>query len=169
MKITSGNLFSFGLEDSGQHEAKLRKAAYALSLESYTEPVFKTVSIGDPQVKKLIDESEHDKYLGDVVRQRGTQSLTGFYLDSQLVGFAVPRKDSDGRYRTGAIYVTPSHQGKGIASKFTRTYFKGKSGRAMIESDNTKSQHLFESIGFKRSGKTIKDSEGTSYEIWLLN
>lgn len=138
-----------------------------LGQESFGELAFKSVSVTEPTVAKLIAESENDRFLGDVVTARKTKAVTGFFKGSEIVGFAVPRKDVDGRYRTGAIFVSKRFQHQGIAGTFVKQYFSDKSGRAMIEPDNTKSQKLFESSGFKRSGKTIRDSEGTAYEVWL--
>lgn len=140
-----------------------------LGQESYTDISFKSITVDDPKIVKLIDESEGDKFLGDIVRERKTKSVTGFFKGTEAVGFAVPRKDSDGRYRTGAIFVTSRLQHQGIAGIFVRQYFADKPGRAMIESENIKSQKLFESAGFKRSGKTIREDDGSSYEVWLKN
>jgi hypothetical protein len=164
------------------HEERVRRDAHAAKLgadkfhtdlkaklgqESFNDLTFKSVSVADPAMAKLITESEDDRFLGDIVKERKTKSVTGFFKGSEVVGFAVPRKDSDGRYRTGAIFVSKRFQQQGIAGEFVKDYFADKPGRAMIETDNTKSQKLFESNGFKRSGKTIRDSVGTIFEVWL--
>lgn len=140
-----------------------------LGQESFGDVSFKSISVDDPMIVKLIDESEGDRFLGDVVRGRKTKTVTGFFKGTEVVGFAVPRKDGDGRYRTGAIFVTQRFQHQGIAGAFVAQYFADKPGRAMIEPDNIKSQKLFESAGFKRSGKTIREDDGSSYEVWLKN
>lgn len=56
MKITSGNLFSFGLEDSGQHEAKLRKAAGMIR-----SPIFKKYI---ESLNTKTGDQDYDRFLG---------------------------------------------------------------------------------------------------------
>lgn len=115
----------------------------------------------------LIAESVKDKFLGDIATTKKIDNFKVFYAGKEPVGFAIPRKDSDGRYRTGAIFVLPQHRNKGYAGKFASSYFNGKKGRAYIEPDNTSSANLFTSVGFKKSGKQLKDADGSIFNEWL--
>lgn len=106
--------------------------------------------------EKLIEEAAQDQFLGDFVKKHKREDFVGFFSGKNLVGFAIPRKDSDGHYRTGAIFVTADRRRDGIASAFVKQYFEGKKGRAFIEPHNTASIALYTSVGFKKTGKQVK-------------
>ena len=112
----------------------------------------------------LIEEAAQDKYLGDFVYTRKREDFVGFWSGKKLVGFAVPRKDSDGRYRTGAIFVTPDRRRDGIAAAFVKQYFENKKGRAYVNPENAASVALYTSAGFHKSGKVIQDDQETLEE-----
>lgn len=116
-------------------------------------------SIHSREYEKLIVEAAKDPYLGEFVLHRKREAFMGFFEHGELVGFAVPRRDSDGHYRTGAIFVTASHRSKGIAKAFVKQYFDGKKGRAYIEPGNQASIALYASVGFKKTGKQITDDD----------
>ncbi len=128
----------------------------------------KRASSQDKDILALIQESTSDPYLGDIASTRRISDVVALYVKNSAVGFAIPRRDSDGRYRTGAIYITPAQRQKGYAKQYLNLYFKNKAGRAYIEPANKASQGLFSSVGFTKSGKTIK-SEGSVFEEWLLD
>lgn len=129
---------------------------------------FKKATGADPEVTRLIEESTVDPFLGDIATTKKLTDVVAFYVGRRAVGFAIPRRDSDGRHRTGAIYITPPERKKGYAGMFVQAYFKGKQGRAYIEPGNVASQKLFSSAGFVRSGKKLTvDTE--LFEEWLLN
>lgn len=116
----------------------------------------------------LVADSTKDPFLGDIASTKRITDVVGFYVDGKAVGFAIPRRDSDGRYRTGAIYITPNERKKGYAKQYLILYFQNKAGRAYIEPSNTASQSLFASVGFTKSGKTLK-ADNDLFEEWLLN
>lgn len=129
---------------------------------------FRKATSRDTDVIRMIEESTRDPFLGDIATTKKLTDVVAFYVGRQLVGFAIPRRDSDGRYRTGAIYITPSERKKGYAKLFLQAYFKDKRGRAFIEPSNLASQKLFSSVGFTRSGKKVT-VESELFEEWLLN
>lgn len=153
------------VEKNRMNEYKL-KVSNESAFDAFTIRSGKAVN--DNVLQLLIDESKKDPFLGDIASTKKTDSFKVFYVGDEAVGFAIPRKDSDGRYRTGAIYVLPQYRNKGYASQFTKSYFKDKKGRAFIEPDNTGSANLFTSTGFKKSGKQLKDTDGVIYNEWLL-
>lgn len=126
----------------------------------------KEVSVKDRMLRVLIEAAVLDPDLGPIVRRRLVVTATAFYVGNEMVGFAIPRKDADGIYRTGPIYVLPKHRKKGYAKAFVKEYFKGRKGRAYIDVNNMASQSLFRSCGFRKSGrKTIPSNE--VYEEWV--
>jgi len=112
--------------------------------------------------KELLDEAEGDTFIGSVIKKRKPNSFTGFYCNDILVGFAIPRQEGKG-YRTGPIYVKPAYRKKGIAKAFVSFLFKGKTGNAYIEQNNTASQKLFLSCGFVKQDKFITDGDDILY------
>jgi RimJ/RimL family protein N-acetyltransferase len=138
-----------------------------VSTEDADTPVFNKAKHGDAAIQKLVDESVSDPFLGDIAKTKKFTDIMAFYIAGNPVGFAIPRRDSDGRYRTGAIYIKKSERNKGYAGLFVKHYFDGKKGRAYIEPHNTASQHLFKSAGFALSGKTLIH-DGDKFDEWLL-
>lgn len=123
-----------------------------------------------PEYTALIEEAAKDPFLGEFVLKKHPADFKWFIRKDpdgkwdKLVGFAIPRRDSDGYYRTGAIYVKPEYRKEGIASAFVKEYFEGKKGRAFIEDRNVASIALFTSIGFKKTGKTVRDGDEVLHE-----
>lgn len=117
-----------------------------------------------PEVQRLIDASVHDRFLGDIAKHKNLSGLVVFCYNGELAGFAIPRRDSDGYYRTGPIFTLPAYRRKGIAGAFVKQFFADKKGRAYIEDDNHPSQALYKSAGFAKTGKKIADGEVALYE-----
>lgn len=115
-------------------------------------------------VQDLIHESTTDKYLGDIATKKNLKDLVVFRYGGKAAGFAIPRKDSDGHFRTGPIFVSPSHRGLGISKRFVSEYFQSKKGRSWISEDNHSSKALFSSAGFKKTGKSLDDDGETLFE-----
>lgn len=114
------------------------------------------------EADKIFAEAAKNQYLGDIVYDRRTDKTIYFSDGAKVVGFAVPRQEGV-YYRVGPIYVTPEYQGKGVAKSFVKEFFGTRKGRAYIEPDNASSRALFESVGFKSTGRILKDGEGVSY------
>lgn len=129
------------------------------------QAAFEFKKSSDERVQALVEASTKDKFLGDIATKKKLSDLVAFHKDGQPVGFAIPRKDSDGHYRTGPIYIDPKHRGEGIAKQFIQQYFEGKKGRSYISADNKASMKAFESAGFKPTGKKIEDDGETLLEM----
>lgn len=114
------------------------------------------------EADRIFAEAAKNPYLGDLVYDRRTDKTIYFSDGAKAIGFAIPRQES-GYYRVGPIYVTPEYQGKGIAQTFVKEFFKSRQGRAYIEPENAASRKLFESVGFKATGRILKDKEGVQY------
>ena len=106
------------------------------------------------EVEDIIAMAAKDKFLGDIVNKQPESRLRVLYYEGEVAGVCWPRKDSDGHYRTGPIYVAPDFRNKGVASDFILDYFDGKKGRAWIEPTNYSSMAVYKKAGFKKSGKT---------------
>lgn len=126
----------------------------------------KKATTTDYDIMVLVAESARDPYLGDFATTKNITDVVAFYVGKVAVGFAIPRRDSDGRYRTGPIYISPDQRKKGYAKQYVSLYFKDKPGRAYIDPTNIASQRLFASVGFVKSGKVIK-SDGISLDEWV--
>lgn len=117
-----------------------------------------------PDIQRLIDASVRDRFLGDIAKHKDLKSLVVFQYNGVYAGFAIPRRESDGHYRTGPIFTLPAYRRKGVAGAFVKDYFKDKKGRAFIEDDNRPSRALYESAGFVKTGKKISDGDVALYE-----
>lgn len=118
------------------------------------------------EIRDIIDLAAKDKYLGDIVYKQPESRLRLLHYDDKIAGVCWPRRDSDGHYRTGPIFVKPEFRNKGVASDFVMSYFDGKKGRAWIEPSNYSSQAIYKKAGFKKSGKSyVSKADGeTLYE-----
>jgi GNAT superfamily N-acetyltransferase len=116
------------------------------------------------EVLALIQAAIRDPHLGEFVKQKKKEDFMLFLVGTAIVGFAIPRRDGDGYYRTGAIYVAPFWRKKGIAKKFVSQYFEKVKGRAFIEDTNVASLALFQGLGFKRTGKSVSDGDTRLFE-----
>lgn len=121
-------------------------------MSTYT---FRKLNRNNPIEMALIEESTTDPFLGDIVLTKNLNDAVVFLEGDRPVGFAIPRKESDGAYRTGPIYVTPSHRKRGVAKQWATVFFTDKAGRAWIETNNKPSQALFTALGFTPTGKTM--------------
>jgi len=110
-----------------------------------------------PEVEALLAASTKDQFLGDIVRHKKLNGLVVFLYDSEPVGFAIPRSESGGYYRTGPIFVLPQFRGKGISKRFVADFFKNKKGRAYIADSNKASQTVFTNAGFVKTEKSVDD------------
>lgn len=122
------------------------------------------------EAKRLIELALKDPRLGRAALTADVKQLEWIYLDDKPVGFFTPKLESDGRYRTGTIFIEPSHRGKGLASEVVKKYFEegDKAGRAWIEPTNIASQTIFKRAGFYKSGR-ITHSKATPrmFEEWV--
>ena len=115
-------------------------------------------------IEHLLKAASSDRYLGDFIYQKKLKDIQVFYFNDVAAGFAIPRRDGDGYYRTGPIFVLKEFRQKGIAKSFISEYFKNKKGRAWIEESNEPSMRLYQSMGFKKSGKVIMDDNERLFE-----
>lgn len=112
-----------------------------------------------PELLRLIRLSTHDPYLGDIVLQKKVTDIVEIHYDKKLVGFAVPRKDSDGRWRTGPIFIDPVFRSNGYGSMWIKDFFVRRRGRAYINPTNTASIKAFTRAGFKETNKVMMDGD----------
>lgn len=120
----------------------------------------------DKEVRDLIKKASSERYLGKMVLDEPDSRLKVMYYQDKPVGVCWPNRDSDGRYRTGPIFVLPEYRGKGVASDFIIEYFKDRKGRAYIEPSNTASINTFKKAGFK---KVEKSSRNKNHEFDLYH
>ena len=120
--------------------------------------------------KRLLKLALKDKWLGINAVTTDANQLVWIRHDGKPVGFFTPKLESDGRYRTGTIFIEPKFRGKGLASNTVKAYFDDgdKSGRAWIEPTNHASQSIYKRAGFYKSGR-ITHSKTTSrmFEEWV--
>lgn len=126
------------------------------------------VAARNADVKRLVELAVKDPELGPIVKYRLKTKALLLYADNKVVGLSIPRKDTDGRYRAGPIYVLPEERQKGFGKAFIRSYFMGRKGRAFISVTNLASQALFKSCGFYKSGKKTKPKDEL-FEEWLYD
>jgi len=109
--------------------------------------------------KRLLLEADQDKDVSGYVFPEETRHRIPILSDKgDVVGFMTPRKEGNA-WRSGAIYVSKEHRGKGYASDALVNFFSNKSGRAYIDDSNTSSQGAFRKAGFKPS-ESAKKIEG---------
>lgn len=108
---------------------------------------------------ELLNESTHDPYLGDIALQKNPKDIVPIYSGKVLIGFAIPRKESDGRWRSGPIFITAKERGKGFGGKWLVEFFKHRRGRSYINPTNQPSIQAFTKAGFYATLKSIKDDE----------
>ena len=127
----------------------------------FTKVTDKNHGVPSNEIEAILKKAARDPFLGNFIYGKKLTDMILFISEGILVGFAIPRKDSDGHYRTGPIYVEPSARGKGIAGEFVKSYFEKRKGRSWIEKKNVASQKTFESAGFRRTNKVHVDPDGT--------
>lgn len=105
------------------------------------------------RIAELMKMAAKDKFLGDIVYDQPSSRLRLIQHEGEIVGMCWPRRESDGRYRTGPIFVDPHYRGKGIGTRFLQEFFATKKGRAYIERDNHASIAMYKKAGFKKVGE----------------
>lgn len=135
----------------------------SISLESAKAEL----KIGEKSVPDdLLEQAENDPRLSGVVLSRKGQQKS-ITLNGEVIGFLTPRKERDGSWRTGAIYIVPDHRSKGYASRVITMFFSDKEkGYALIEEDNYSSQKAFSKAGFNQHGTFTDKSDGVTYQVW---
>ena len=93
----------------------------------------------DPMLRGYVHPNDHVR----------AQERVPIESAGEVVGFFTPREDERGVHRMGAIYVTPAHRGKGLATEAIRGHMAGKRGKAFIEYENKASRRAFEAAGFR--------------------
>lgn len=114
--------------------------------------------------KEILKAAKHDSFIGDVLKERAVGMITGFFINSLIVGFAIPRTAGPGIYRTGPIFVLPNYRSKGIAQKYVKEFFSDKNGLVYIEDNNHPSVALFTKCGFVKQDKSINDGNVTLHQ-----
>lgn len=123
----------------------------------------------DKRLKAIVEDAVKDPELGPIVKRRLITTALCLVDDDAIIGFAIPRKDSDGRYRSGPIYIRPEYRRRGLATVLLRQIFHDVKARAMIAETNIASQRTFEGLGFRRTGKVIYPDGKERYEEWIKN
>lgn len=133
-------------------------------LESTSNYTIIWADLHNSRIINLLEKASNDPFLGDFIYSKKLQDTQVFCVNGTPVGFIIPRVDSDGRARSGPVFIDPLYRKKGYAEKFLSQFFKDKKGRAFIEPNNLASQRTFSKVGFKQSEKILKSSDGTFYE-----
>jgi len=119
---------------------------------------------------ELLQLGDEDPEIGGFVYPEEDRQRAGIYLDDELVGFMTPRKEPDGRWRAGAIYLDPESRGKGIGSEAIANFFVDKDASPLpIGVDNIASQKAFTKAGFilLDPDKVLTDeSDDWQYQMW---
>lgn len=118
----------------------------------------------------LTDAENHEEYSGG--RPDGSSYVKGIKEDqgrvialigNNVVGFMSPQFHPErGYWRSGAIYVSPEYQRKGIASAMLQKFFDDPNhlpAKAWIANDNIASQRAFKHAGFiQHQERNLSDS-----------
>lgn len=121
------------------------------------------------EAKRLLDLAMKDEFLGPKALEHHLDNMTFIRYNEKNVGFMIPFKDADGRYRAGSIYIEPKYRKLGLASTHMSQYFKNRRGRAWIEPTNKASQKTFKNAGFYKTDRTQKGKSGKLFEEWVNN
>jgi len=131
-----------------------------------------TVQIKFPDVispEMLAGANEDPKLTGFVYPEEDRQRA-GIYFNDELVGFMTPRKEPDGGWRVGAIYIDPNNRNKGIGAKAIANFFEERRASPVpIGVDNINSQKAFANAGFilLNPDEILTDEkDGWEYQIW---
>lgn len=147
------------------------KKMKALKIEIPTQSTESLHRAATPEEKRLIDLALKDPRLGPSAVTTDPDQLVWVYDDNKKkVGFFTPKKEPDGRYRTGTIFIEPSERGKGYGSYAVNSFFNGATtpGRAWIEPTNIPSQTIFKKAGFYKSGRhTMSKTTPRLFEEWI--
>ena len=131
-------------------------------------PTTSHLSNADEIPHEILQEANEDPYLAGIIeRDKDKRRVPIKYL-GKVVGFYTPKEqgwDDKVYWRTGAIYVLPAYRKNGLASQAARDYFKyTERGFAFVEPANYASMAMFESIGFKKTGKHRIGTE----DYWVM-
>jgi len=126
-------------------------------------------------LRNLLDDADtHQEFAGGnyVKGSDKDQQRVIALLDNNVVGFMTPRfQPESGFWRSGAIYVSPQYQGKGIASTMLQKFFNDVShlpARVWIANNNTSSQKAFMKAGFrKHKERNLSDSPNDEGYDWI--
>lgn len=117
-----------------------------------------------PEMTVLIRKSTHDPYLGGIALQKDPKDIVPILHRGSVVGFAIPRLERDGRWRTGPIFIDPVFRGLGYGGRWINEFFVNKKGRAWINPTNLPSIKSFIRAGFRQTTKSVKDGDGVLIE-----
>lgn len=112
----------------------------------------------DKRVAELMKMARHDRWLGTIVDDQPMSRLRLIHHEGEVVGMCWPRRESDGRWRTGPIFVDPKYRSKGIGTAFLKEFFATRKGRAYIEPDNYASINAYKKAGFSKVGNSKRGS-----------
>jgi GNAT superfamily N-acetyltransferase len=121
----------------------------------------------------ILQQADSDKELtGYVYPYAPNITRAGIYFNGNLVGFMTPRMENleNQTWRTGAIYVLPEYQGRGIGSKAISEFFKNrKASPVPIGITNKASQKSFASAGFTTDGinRVNTDDNNWVFQWWV--
>lgn len=129
--------------------------------------VSRTIEFGKMDIPdQMLLDTENDPMLGGVVLSRKGRQVS-ISDEGKLIGFLTPRKERDGSWRTGAIYIDKKYRSMGYGSSAIYAFFSDKEkGYALIEPDNYASQKAFEKAGFKQTGSFLDKTDNVNYQIW---
>ncbi len=114
----------------------------------------KQASVG----RDLLIEADKDPGIAGFVRPDSGAERVAFTHKGKAVGFMTPRLDPDGYHRVGAVYVSPEHRGKGIASRNIARYMQGKKSKVWIDDDNVATARAHAKAGYKKGRRAAKDA-----------
>jgi ribosomal protein S18 acetylase RimI-like enzyme len=90
------------------------------------------------------------------------------YCDDKIIGGADIRKRSENHYRLNRIYMDPSFQNQGLGYKAIRvleSYFKeAKLWELDTPKDGYGNQHLYEKLGYKKTGEHVVTDKLTLFD-----
>lgn len=118
---------------------------------------------------RLIALAMKDPFLGPAALENHMENISMIQYQGKNVGFMVPFREDDGRYRAGTIFIEPEYRNKGLATTHISEWFRNRRGRAWIEPTNKGSQKTFKNAGFYKTGRTQKGKSGKTFEEWVNN
>jgi RimJ/RimL family protein N-acetyltransferase len=175
LQTNDGNRFLFKHVPSFGEKAWLFRAlGKSKDVAEDSEIIEKTAALKYEEIpKSMFDaaDKEHEHMFEDWSETSLNKKRVGIHHEGELVGFFTPRKQGNA-WRTGTIYVSPEHRGKGIGTKTITDFFKDKEhGLAYVEPGNKGSMGAFKKAGFKEQGSKIfygfqeDDGKGTEYML----
>lgn len=118
--------------------------------------------IHNKELNQMYEVAISEKFLGDYLVMHQPKATYVFMSMGKMLGFAIPRQNSETEWRVGAIYTLPAYRGGGVAKEFLNRFFDPSVDVvASIEPHNASSIKTFTSCGFKVMGKPYKDKDNT--------